>query len=254
VLGFGKDWVWGNPPDFGGVRWGKIGVMFSQPSEPEKVTGGQWHSFFVQGIDALCAMHQRNGATIVSPLEPKPWGLREYIVRDLNGHYLRFGERNNDRSATAGREPATGVVIVERMPTVEEYMALMEGVGWGGAPPERTAGALAGARWGAVAMVGDHAVGMGLVLGDGVALAYLKDIIVLPEWQGRKVGSRIVAALLEIIRRAAAGDMLVTLFTGQDRAAFYEEFGFGGPESGLYGMSLHVRGRAGSETMSQRNS
>ena len=24
VLGFEKDWVWGEPPDFGGVRWGKV--------------------------------------------------------------------------------------------------------------------------------------------------------------------------------------------------------------------------------------
>ena len=34
--------------------------------------------------------------------------------------------------------------------------------------------------------------------------------------------------------------MLVTLFTGQNLAEFYEQFGFGGPEMGLYGMSLRI--------------
>src|SRR4051794_24842782 len=39
VLGFREGWTWGEPPDFGGVRWGKIGVMFSIPSEPGAKVG-----------------------------------------------------------------------------------------------------------------------------------------------------------------------------------------------------------------------
>jgi hypothetical protein len=27
-LGFTAEWLWGDPPDFGGVLWGKVGVMF----------------------------------------------------------------------------------------------------------------------------------------------------------------------------------------------------------------------------------
>ena len=130
VLGFREGWTWGEPPDFGGVRWGKIGAMFALSSRPEVKVGGQWHSFFVEGIDALHDFHGRNGAAICSPLEAKPWGLREYTVRDLNGHYLRFGQRGSDRSATAGREPATDVAIVERLPTPEEYLGLVRAVGW----------------------------------------------------------------------------------------------------------------------------
>ena len=38
--------------------------------------------------------------------------------------------------------------------------------------------------------------------------------------------------------------MLVTLFTGQHLAEFYERFGFSGPET-LYGMSLTIEGRRG---------
>src|SRR5262249_32528422 len=177
--------------------------------------GGQWHSFFVDGIDALYALHGRNGATICSPLEAKPWGLREYTVRDLNGHFLRFGQGGSDRSATAGREPASAVAIVERLPTAEEYRGLIHAVGWADiAAPDRAEAALDGARFGVVALESDRVVGVGLVLGDGATFAYLKDIMVLPEWQGRQVGSRIVEALLAIIRRTAPGGMLVTLFTG----------------------------------------
>jgi len=78
------------------------------------------------------------------------------------------------------------------------------------------------------------------VLGDGATFAYLKDIMVLPEWQGRRVGSRIVEALLAIVRRTDHDGILITLFTGQHLAEFYEQFGFRGPDGGLYGMSLNT--------------
>jgi GNAT superfamily N-acetyltransferase len=238
VLGFAEEWLWGEPPDFGGVRWGKVGAMFSLQTRPDTQVGGQWHSFFVEGIDALYSLHRRNGATIHSPLEAKPWGLREYTVRDLNGHYLRFGQRGSGRQS--GREPAANVAIVERLPTPGEYHVLLQAVGWGSNDrPGRAEKALSGARFGVVAVDGDRAVGMGLVLGDGVTFAYLKDIIVLPEWQGRGIGTRIVDALLAIVRRPGSDGMLVSLFTGQNLAEFYEQFGFCGPER-LYGMSLNI--------------
>jgi GNAT superfamily N-acetyltransferase len=241
TLGFTEEWLWGDPPDFGGVRWGKIGVMFALKSGGDAKIGGQWHAFIVDGLDDLHEFQKCNGATIFSPPESKPWGLREYTVRDLNGHYLRFGEGFSDRSATVGRAPASTVAIVERMPTLEEYEALVRAVGWGrGAASDRAAKALAGTRSGVVAVESESVVGAGLILGDGASCAYLKDIMVRPEWQGRGVGSRIVQALLAAIRRTMTGEVLVTLFTGRRLGEFYERFGFRGPEDGLYGMSLNI--------------
>jgi ribosomal protein S18 acetylase RimI-like enzyme len=245
VLGFREGWTWGQPPDFGGVRWGKVGAMFALQSGAVAPAGGQWHSFFVEGIDALHDFHRRNAAEICSPLEAKPWGLREYTVRDLNGHYLRFGQRGSDRSATVGREPARNVAIVGRLPTPEELQPLLRAVGWAKDDrTERAATVLAGARFGVIAVAGGRVVGSGMVLGDGATFAYLKDIVVHPEWQCRGIGTRIVEALLAAVRRADPEGMLVTLFTGQHLAEFYERFGFSGPER-LYGMSLMIERRPG---------
>lgn len=250
VLGFTHEWVRGNPPDSGGVRWGKVGVIFAQPSGHHARIEGQCHLFLVEGIDSLHAFHYHNGATICSPMDSKPWGLREYTVRDPDGHYLRFGQRASDRTTTAGRPPAVSVAILERMPTPDEHRRLSRAVGWAShGQSDRTEEILAGARIGVVAVEGDEIVGAGLVVGDGTTFAYLRDIVVLPEWQGRGVGTRLVEALLAILRRSVTDAMLVTLFTGQHLAEFYERFGFCGPEK-LYGMTLIMEGRATTSTSS----
>jgi GNAT superfamily N-acetyltransferase len=216
--------------------------MFAQHSDSNAQIGGQWHAFFVDGINALYGYHQRLGASIVSPLEAKPWGLREYTVRDLNGHYLRFGQSGADRPPLAGPGLEHSVRLEERLPTETEYSELVRAVGWAETVrPDTAREALGAARLGVVAMEDGRAVGAGLVLGDGTTFAYLKDIMVHPDRKGRRIGTRIVHALLAMIRRRNPDDMLVALFTGQNLRDFYEQFGFSGPECGLYGMSLKVR-------------
>jgi uncharacterized glyoxalase superfamily protein PhnB len=92
-LGFTKDWVWDDPPTYGGVQWADVDLMFHLNPELAKNVEGHQHYFFVKGVDDLYARHQQNGVSIISPLERKPWGQREYTVRDPNGYHLRFGEK-----------------------------------------------------------------------------------------------------------------------------------------------------------------
>jgi uncharacterized glyoxalase superfamily protein PhnB len=91
-LGFTRDWFWDDPPTHGGVEWGKVDMMFHLAPELAKHMEGHQHYFHVKGVDDLYARHQQNGVEIISPLERKPWGMREYTVRDPNGYHLRFGE------------------------------------------------------------------------------------------------------------------------------------------------------------------
>src|SRR5689334_11745856 len=79
-LGFTHEWVWGDPPDFGGVSWGKVNLMFNLAPELASKVAGHQHAFMVTGIDRLYERHRQNGVPIVSPLGAKPWGLREYTA------------------------------------------------------------------------------------------------------------------------------------------------------------------------------
>lgn len=242
VLGFAEEWLWGDPPTFGGVRWGKIGVMFGESPERAARIEGHEHSFFAEGIDELYALHLANGARIISPLEAKPWGLREYTVRDLNGYYLRFGEPGSDRPRSGPMPEA--VSIVERRPTIEEYLALIDAVGWSDSTDREAApAAIGGALHGVVAVENGRATGAGLVVGDGATFFYLKDVMVHPDRQSRQIGTAIVASLMRYIRATASPQALVGLFTGRNLGDFYERFGFQGSDDGLYGMSQRLAGQ-----------
>jgi catechol 2,3-dioxygenase-like lactoylglutathione lyase family enzyme len=91
-LGFTKEWFWDDPPTDGGVQFGKVELSFHLDPDLAKHVEGQQYDFFVTNIDDLYVRHQQAGVLIVSPLERKQWGMREYTITDPNGYHLRFGE------------------------------------------------------------------------------------------------------------------------------------------------------------------
>ncbi len=45
----------------------------------------------VEDADALFAVYRERGAAIVEAPEDRPWGIREFTVRDPDGHRFRIG-------------------------------------------------------------------------------------------------------------------------------------------------------------------
>jgi GNAT superfamily N-acetyltransferase len=176
---------------------------------------------------------------IVSPLEPKPWGLQEYTVRECNGYRLRFGEPvTTHATATPAKQLPEGVRLVERLPTVEEYDMLVRAVGWANTNMEAVTAALRNTLYAVVAVEDDLAVGMARVVGDGAMAFYVQDVVVLPKYQRQGVGTALMEAVMSNFRRSTPRRSAIGLFTGRNLAGFYERHGFEGPETGLYGMFL----------------
>jgi len=49
--------------------------------------------FNVLGVDAIHARCEAAGATITSPLQTQPWGMRDFVVTDPDGNRIAIGER-----------------------------------------------------------------------------------------------------------------------------------------------------------------
>jgi uncharacterized glyoxalase superfamily protein PhnB len=120
VLGFESSWTWGEPPSFGSASVGGVTIMFCLQPELAKVITGHQHWIKVDDADLLWEKHSASGAKIVSHIEDKPWGVREYIVEDLHGYHLRIAGPPSDAPRKSQPFPE-GVSIQRRMPTPEEY-------------------------------------------------------------------------------------------------------------------------------------
>jgi GNAT superfamily N-acetyltransferase/uncharacterized glyoxalase superfamily protein PhnB len=238
VLGFARPWLWGEPPAHGGIFLGRAHFQFRQ--DPERAAAAAGLSYFLPSsdVEALYEGHRERGAAIISPLESKPWGVREYTVRDDTGYHLRFSEPASPQGHSPRPLP-TGLRILAEPPTLPEYEALIRAVG--GEPWAQTAGTLAAAKFAVTARVDGQAIGCALLMAADPAFWYVRDVMVDPPWQGRGVGLALMGALAAWARANVPAGALVGLFTGQRLHRFYERFGFVGPEQGLVGMHQTIQ-------------
>src|SRR5688500_17999845 len=77
-----------DPPAFAGVNLDQVQIFLSKGTPSPK--GCSVH-FVVGDADELCAFHRANGVEIAAAPEDKPYGLRDYTIRDLYGYHLNFG-------------------------------------------------------------------------------------------------------------------------------------------------------------------
>ena len=94
----------------------------------------------------------------------------------------------------------TSVELVERRPTVDEYRRLISAVGWKPRDTEAISRALASSQFAVCAETGREVVGMGRVIGDGGLHYDVTDIVVVPAFQRRGLGSRIVRRPHDVCR------------------------------------------------------
>jgi GNAT superfamily N-acetyltransferase len=92
----------------------------------------------------------------------------------------------------------------------------------GNKPPEALATVFGNSRFACFAYAGDYLVGAGRALADGLDCAYIADIAVHPEHQGRGLGSEIIRRLVGL----ASGHKKIILYARPGAEPFYLRHGF----------------------------
>jgi len=85
-----------------------------------------------------------------------------------------------------------------------------------------------------------NAVGMGRIIGDGGTAFQIVDIAVEPSHQGKGLGKRIVAALVDHLRATAPASAYVSLIADGDAQFLYAKYGFAPVMPESIGMALRV--------------
>lgn len=98
VLGFHVDFELENPPSHASVTRCGVGIQFTHvDAAAVRTPYAGWTYLFVNDIDALHAEFVSRDATVTQSLGSRSHGMREFEIRDLSGHRLRFGQYLTER-------------------------------------------------------------------------------------------------------------------------------------------------------------
>lgn len=117
--------------------------------------------------------------------------------------------------------------IKENQLDYETYYTLRESVGWNNWSKEQAEKALENSYYSIVIFYNDNAIGMGRVVGDGIYFIIV-DVVVRPEYQGRKIGTTIMNSILAYIEKnmCEGSRVSVQLLAEVGKEQFYIKQGF----------------------------
>lgn len=134
------------------------------------------------------------------------------------------------------------VEVVDRLPTLEEYLELTGAVGWSSyITPETAKIALAHTLFAVVAEQNGRALAMARIVGDGALFFYVQDVAVMPDRQGMGLGAAVMDRLMTWLDANAPDRAFVGLFSAAGKARFYTRYGFTAATADRPGMSRYIR-------------
>jgi uncharacterized glyoxalase superfamily protein PhnB len=92
-LGFSNEWFWEDTD--AGISRDNLGLLFMQDAEfVSRINSNGRHfeiCWFVKNVNGVYEEYKSKGVNIVSPLEIKPWTMKEFTIEELNGYWIRIG-------------------------------------------------------------------------------------------------------------------------------------------------------------------
>lgn len=135
----------------------------------------------------------------------------------------------------------TDYLLIERTPTIPEYRDLRRKSGLSDKTEDAATRGLPATLFAVVIEHGGTAIGMGRVIGDGGTAYQVVDIAVLPEHQGKGLGKRIVAALVDWLHANAPKSAYVSLIADGPAKDLYAQYGFEPTAPASIGMAFRIR-------------
>lgn len=117
---------------------------------------------------------------------------------------------------------------LNKAPTVQEFNYLTNAVGWGIRDDSIVKEALKNTLYSICAYDGNTLVGYGRIIGDKTIFLYIHDVMVIPSYQSKKIGTGIITKLLLQIEEYKKTNPNIRTYLGASKGKedFYRKFGF----------------------------
>ncbi len=120
------------------------------------------------------------------------------------------------------------IKIIEDKISVEEFNFLYNSVGWGTINFDVIKVALNNTLYSVTLYDEDKLIGFGRIIGDKTMFLYIQDIMVIPSYQGKKIGTEIMNKLLDKVMEYKTINPSIRTYLGASlgKEEFYKKFGF----------------------------
>lgn len=120
------------------------------------------------------------------------------------------------------------ITYFEKIPSAQEFSDITESVGWGRDDRAVVETALKNTLYAVCAYDGERIVGFGRLIGDGAMFVYVQDVMVVPEYQSRKIGTELMNRIMKAVAdyKAVNPGLRAYLGASKGKEEFYEKFGF----------------------------
>ena len=120
------------------------------------------------------------------------------------------------------------ITYKEHNPTPEEFNILTKSVNWGTRENKIVEEALKHTLYSLCVYDENKLIGYGRIIGDKTIFLYIQDIMVIPAYQGKKIGTGIMNKLIEKINEYKKVNPEIRTYLGASKGkeSFYERFGF----------------------------
>ena len=120
------------------------------------------------------------------------------------------------------------IKYIEQTPSADEFNYLTNSVGWGIREKNIIEDALKNTLYSLCIYDNDRLIGYGRIIGDKTIFLYIQDIMVIPEYQSKHIGTGIMNNLLNQINqyKKINPDIRTYLGASKGKESFYEKFGF----------------------------
>ena len=113
--------------------------------------------------------------------------------------------------------------------SVDEFNFLRESAGWNKIENNLALKSITNALRIITAIVDGKIVGLTRVCGDGGYTIFITDVIILPEYQGKGIGKKLMTGAIKYIKDGFLKNgqsVFVNLMAAKGKERFYEQFGF----------------------------
>ena len=120
------------------------------------------------------------------------------------------------------------MTIKENIKNIDDFNSLYDAVGWEAYDYNITKQALDNTFYSVSIYDENKIIGYGRLIGDTICFMYIHDVMVLPEYQGQKIGTQIMNKLIDKVKeiKKENPDIRVYLGASKGKEEFYKKFGF----------------------------